>query len=431
MALTDYPQVFGTSKGLSGPTHPYNHAGKLYIPGNHALAPKQKYLYYVSINIGVGDQSGGDPGGFGNILNKITGGSGPTSLSLLDQYAAGALVKSVELPKFAINNKTLNAYNKKNVIQTGIVYEPVAITFHDDAADTVTRLWNDYYTHYYRDSDYDYISYQQDHVGMGPYQLRRDQRWGYTPRNKSTEPFLRNIQIFSLHNKKFTEYLLINPYIISWRHNTMDNSDGAGLLDGTMTVAYETVKYRTGSINAVDVNGFGVLNYDNTTSPIHSMGLGSLVNSALGSLSGGDLARPDGVDKSPTLFDQIGGGLKALNALGGINAAGVAVPLLGKFGAGVLSGAAAGITLPKPADIAGGVKNGVGSIGDKISEWKAGSGVGASTITGPSSVASSSIASPHTVSGYGSSTGVANGQYASVSVSGSSPSRAGAFGKFY
>jgi hypothetical protein len=53
----------------------------------------------------------------------------------------GMLVKRVELPKFNIGTKTLNAYNRKNTIQTNIQYDPVNLTFHDDAADVITNFW--------------------------------------------------------------------------------------------------------------------------------------------------------------------------------------------------------------------------------------------------------------------------------------------------
>lgn len=64
------------------------------------------------------------------------------------------MAKRVDLPKFTMATKVLNSYNRKNVVQTNLNYDPINITFHDDAADLITTFWNDYYTFYYRDSDY-------------------------------------------------------------------------------------------------------------------------------------------------------------------------------------------------------------------------------------------------------------------------------------
>jgi hypothetical protein len=353
------------NKPLKGKTHPYEHATKLYIADAHKLAPKNKYLYYVSINIGVGAQTAS--GIFDSIIGG--GGGGVTSLSLIQQYQAGMLVKSVDLPKFSMDVKSINAYNKKNIVQTAIKYEPIGITFHDDNADVVTRLWNDYYTYYYRDSDYSKESYQQHHINTGVYASRTDDRWGYTIRNAGLEPFLRNIQIFSLHNKRFTEYTLINPYITSWRHGTHSAEGGNDVMENQMTIMYETVKYKTGSVNAIDVNGFGTLHYDNTASPISGGGLfgqvlGGIAETALG--GGGDLARPDGSESKGSIFSQIAGAAGALNALGGINLAQVGAGVLGKIGGDALKNAANGLSIPSPSDLLKGAGAKVSELTNKI-----------------------------------------------------------------
>lgn len=288
-------------------TQPYKHATRLFIDDNMKLAPKQKFLYYVCINIDTTAITAG------SILESLLGTSDTTTLSLVEQYEAGLLVKRTDLPKFTINTKTLQSYNRKHIIQTGISYEPITMSFHDDAANTVHRFWNDYYTYYYRDSDYNSVAYQQSHINDGPYNLRSQQNWGFNPRNASIKPFIRNIQIFSLHNKRFTEYLLINPYITSWRHGEHDSSAGNEVMENQMTIAYETVKYRTGYVNPVDVNGFALLHYDTDASPITTSTTNVYTDDGLlGALQGSskDLARPDGQGGS----NVIGAILNAYNA---------------------------------------------------------------------------------------------------------------------
>jgi hypothetical protein len=126
-------------------THPYDHATKLFIADNYRLAPKQTFLYYVCININQ------------DIFNSLAGlfsSEGISSQGLQDQIETGLLAKRVDLPRFTVDTKTMNAYNRKNIVQNKISYDPIGITFHDDTADVVTNFWNDYYTYYYRDSDY-------------------------------------------------------------------------------------------------------------------------------------------------------------------------------------------------------------------------------------------------------------------------------------
>lgn len=327
-------------------THPYQHASKLFLADNFRLAPKQGFLYYVCLNI---DQTAVQAynaatnftDGVKAAVGSILGAGAVSSQSLIEQYEAGMMVKRVDLPKFTLNTNTLNSYNRKHIVQTHLTYDPVNITFHDDAADVVTNFWNDYYTYYYRDSDYK--QEQGDYVS-DIYQRRRNDKWGYTPRNASLnplQPFLRSIQIFSLHNKRFTEYLLINPMISAWRHGEHQSANDQGIVESTMTVQYETVKYFTGTVNAVSVNGFATLHYDNVQSPISTSVTNIYSDSGvLGVLDGApkDLARPDG----SATTDVIGGLVNAYKLYKGLkdaNLGALGKQAFGQIAVGVVGGA--------------------------------------------------------------------------------------------
>jgi len=284
-------------------THSYDHATKLFLADNYRLAPKQSFLYYVVIN--VNNNLGND------LLSQVTAlfsqqifTSQISSQTVQEQYEVGLLAKRVGLPNFRIATQTKNAYNRKNIIQTGISYDPITITFHDDAADVVTKFWNDYYTYYYRDSDYTKAYYSTPHK----YQPRLTDSWGFTPRNASVVPFLTSIQLFSLHNKRFTEYELINPYISDWRHGEHNSEQGTGIMENQMSVVFETVKYKTGYINPIDVNGFATIHYDNFQSPISTSTTNIYDDNGLvGALANGtkDLARPDGQGSGANIFNSL------------------------------------------------------------------------------------------------------------------------------
>jgi len=330
-------------------THPYDHATKLFIADNMRLAPKQSFLYYVCINIDVGILQ--------NLLTNSQSLQDPASTqSLVEQYETGLMAKRVDLPKFSIATKTMNAYNRKNIIQTNISYDPITISFHDDAADVVNKFWNDYYTYYYRDSDYDAALYGVPHK----YQPRLREGWGYSPRNGTTKQFLRNIQIFSLHNKRFTEYLLVNPYITSWRHGEHNSEAGSGIMENQMTIAYETVKYRTGFINPVDVNGFAVIHYDNFNSPVSDSVTNIYTDAGiLGAIDGGskDLARPDGTGSGSGILGSILGAYRSYNQLKSANFSSLGAITLGQIGSQIINGAINGainnIFVPTSSSAAG------------------------------------------------------------------------------
>ena len=54
-------------------------------------------------------------------------GTGISSQGISDQLETGMVVKAVDLPRFNIDTKTLNAYNRKNINQNKINYEIIDI----------------------------------------------------------------------------------------------------------------------------------------------------------------------------------------------------------------------------------------------------------------------------------------------------------------
>jgi hypothetical protein len=67
--------------------------------------------------------------------------------------------------------------------------------------------------------------------------------------------------------------VLINPLITSWQHDQYNYSEGAGTMQNTMTIAYETVKYYSGAVGNskpdTNVKGFAdPSHYDTTASPL-------------------------------------------------------------------------------------------------------------------------------------------------------------------
>ena len=225
----------------------FSHASKIFVDGNFLRAPKYSFLFYVKFNF----RSGSD--------------------ALLTQpqraIQMGALCKSAQLPRFTIENKTLNAYNRPNTVQTRLRYEPLSLKFHDDSNEIIREFWYDYMTYYFRDSDYQTALYKTDHK----YARRQKDGWGYglrEPTNGAGYHPLESISIYSLSQKKFSEYQLINPLITSFRHGEHNHAEGAGTLENEMTVTFETVKYYKGVVSANEFGDSMLLLYDKRPSPL-------------------------------------------------------------------------------------------------------------------------------------------------------------------
>lgn len=244
------------------------HAARLFVDNNFRLAPKSDWIFHVFFDL--------DP-----QLTKIN-----DSMKLIEH---GMLVKSVDLPKFNIQAKTLNEYNRPNVVQTKITYNDINITFHDDQANVVRGLWYDYLTYYYRDLDIGYSSTSGavNPVHYAPSLYNDTQRnvlnrFGYSPRSfdsQNEQQYIKSIRIYSLHQKRFSEYTLVNPTIVTFQHGAHNTSSGTGM-ECTMSVVYETVLYASGFVTKNTVKGFADLHYDKSPSPLTPAGGGT--NSILG-----------------------------------------------------------------------------------------------------------------------------------------------------
>jgi hypothetical protein len=263
----------------------YKHASRLMVTDNYRLSPKYTWLYHVFFDF-----------------------SSVASYAKTKQLETGMLVKAVTLPRYTIDNTELNSYNRKDIVQTKLRYPSIDIEFHDDSADVVRHFWFDYLTHYYRDTDLGYKSSSGSESGQVNSTYYRNSKYrprveggdvfvpgfmnaggttglndfGYAPRVASsfgTPQYLNAIRVYSLHQKRFSEYTLINPIITKFEHGNHDASQNA-TLSHRMTVDFTTVLYATGDVNTSTVEGFGELHYDKSPSPLTPQGGG--VESILG-----------------------------------------------------------------------------------------------------------------------------------------------------
>lgn len=281
----------------------FQHASKIFTANGYALAPKVKFLFHVYFDINS------------QAYNQ--------NLSTGDNF--GLLVKTVKLPSYNITTHELNQYNRKRVVQTKIKYDNANVTFHDDGDNTITSLWEAYYTYYYKDGtnfnifkgaagsvtggitrpvsttlDPDYNNRNLYAPGQS---MQGKNNWGYigetsTPSgpNLKKVPFFKSITIFGFNRHLFTSYTLINPLIARFSHDTYSYADGGGTMEMQMDVSYETVAYNEGAMDGRQpsniVRGFGLeSSYDKTLSPITPNGAQSQVpgNGGYVSADGGSI----------------------------------------------------------------------------------------------------------------------------------------------
>lgn len=357
----------------------YQHATRIFTDANFRLSPKYNFLFYVEFD-----------------LNPLI-----TSVSNISAQELGMIVKTVQLPKYTIDTKTHNAYNRVNIVQNKIKYDPVTITFHDDQADNVKNFWYDYYSFYYRDPDYADATYASSHK----YQNRPSFQWGYSPKAavgynnaNGSQPYqyIQAIRIYSLYQKNFSQYELINPTITKFEHGDHANGEN-GVLSHSMTVSFETVKYYTGYTTPDTVGGYIDLHYDNTPSPISPAVGNDIIDNGLGSVAHvnattidlasinfmnttvGTMLYNNSVGVTGIGAAGISGGVNFSSTSGGINAGGFSIPNLGSLptglpsSAGLLSGATATLagTVGNLAGqatgaVVGGIAKGLGSNGQAI-----------------------------------------------------------------
>ena len=219
----------------------YKHASRTFVDNNYELQPRHGHLFHVVFEFTAEAQS---------LFNTV------------EKLEMPVLVKSIDLPTYTIDVQTHNQYNRQVQTHHKISYNPVTATFHDDVKELIRNLWHKYYAFYSADPSYSLDS--NSYNTQDRYANRTQQQWGMQRGNKR---FFKNIKIYSMHNHKFAEYTLINPIITSFNHDTHAYAN-SGLMQHTMQLQYETVKYASGYVNNTGPTGFGELHYDVETSDL-------------------------------------------------------------------------------------------------------------------------------------------------------------------
>lgn len=239
----------------------YKHASRTFVDNNYELQPRHSNLFHVMFNFTA---------------------EASTLFNTIEKLEMPILVKSIDLPTYSIDVQTHNQYNRKVQSHHSMSYNPVTVVFHDDVKELIRNLWHKYYIYYNADPTYDLDS--NSYTPYDKYADRVQQQWGLQRGNKR---FFKDIKIYSMHNHKFAEYTLINPIITAFNHDSHAHANPT-LMQSTMQLAYETVKYATGYVNDINPIGFADLHYDVERSDIDADGgkNGAFINGSLTSVEG-------------------------------------------------------------------------------------------------------------------------------------------------
>jgi hypothetical protein len=266
----------------------YTHASKTFTTNSWELKPRFKFLFHVVFTLNV-DQIPG-------LKNAAI--FGPENI-----YNLSLAVKTVDLPKYTIDTTALNQYNRTRIVQTKIHYEPVTITFHDDSGDNIREMWYQYYNYYYKDPSYKYIgnapvtngspgenAVKENGFSYNTRDIYQQNRsggvsdWGYIGESfldggsssSGKPPFFKDIQIFGFDQHKYAQYILVNPIVTNFNHDQYSYAEGGGVMQNSMTIKYETVKYLHGALGGKgkdrNVAWPDLAHYDNQKSPLSRKG---------------------------------------------------------------------------------------------------------------------------------------------------------------
>ena len=161
-----------------------------------------------------------------------------------------SLVRNADLPQVQFRTETMNEYNKKKIVNTGVEYQPVTIT----VADTVSNAWltiiMKYFAYHYMNPRNKAVSGDRDVnsqvIGQGGADFISSQygaggpfdsnKYGYNPNLNPN--FFERIDYVLYHAQKGVQYSLLNPTMTGFTHNALDYSSNE-LMEFTMTFEYE------------------------------------------------------------------------------------------------------------------------------------------------------------------------------------------------
>lgn len=207
------------------------------------------------------------------------------------------LVKSFSKPGFSIKADTLNQYNKKRIVQYGIEYDPITITFYNTYDKKVIDTINDYMRFYYGDFKAENSSAWNNDIIAPIYQYitgdgpNNGIDWGYNfpplfSGNQSSKTFdasssyfFSEINLYQFGSNYMDKFTFVNPKITKVNFDTEDYSDGSSIDTISLTLLYEGMILRENfngknnkriSPQEAELFGFNYSDFNNVLFPCYN-----------------------------------------------------------------------------------------------------------------------------------------------------------------
>lgn len=160
-------------------------------------------------------------------------------------------VRTADMPTVEYETQTLNQYNRKKIVNTGVKYNPVTMKVVDSVSNSWLTLLMKYYTYHYmnaRNKQYDQTDREIDNpnnIRIGGAETQsssfkgetfKSNAYGYNP--NLTSYFFERIDYVLYHGGKAVQYSLMNPVLTSFAHNQIDYSSNEPM-EFDMTFEYE------------------------------------------------------------------------------------------------------------------------------------------------------------------------------------------------
>ncbi len=161
------------------------------------------------------------------------------------------VVKSMDRPSVEAVTETVNQYNKKKIIHTGVKYNPINVSFYDTADGAAMNLWQEYASYYFADYTQTAASFNDDLLNPKLNDPSTNELgWGFRiPVASSTDNegigsqyFFSAIEVMQLWGNEYTSYQLVNPRITSFTPDDLDYSTSEASII-TMNLSFEAISH--------------------------------------------------------------------------------------------------------------------------------------------------------------------------------------------
>jgi len=231
--------IFGIGSNKNFYMRDFKNAYKYRPDINPVRQPFQGYVNFI-FNRDLYTRLYGDPTGNNEFRTNI-----------------GSLLQSAELPSVSFETETLNEYNKKRIINTGVVYEPVNMTVYDTVNNEWLSTLMKYFAYHYMDPRNEQGVGDRDMQPPGTNPGERSGSTaldmantyfgnvtnfdsnlsGYNP--NETAHFFERIDYVLYHKNKGVQYSLINPVLTSFKPGSINYAESTGVMDFQLAFSYE------------------------------------------------------------------------------------------------------------------------------------------------------------------------------------------------